>query len=56
MNNPLWQPSKDKKKNSLLMNFCEFVDLKPKSFKDVWIWSVENPKKFWSKFQNFDFL
>ncbi len=53
MNKPLWQPSKDKRENSLLMDFCKFVDLKPKAFKDVWTWSVENPKIFWSKFWDF---
>ncbi len=53
MNKPLWQPSKDRRENSLLMDFCKFVNLKPKSFKDVWIWSIENPQKFWSKFWDF---
>ena len=45
MNNHIWKPAKDKKKNSLLMNFTKYVELKTKSFKDVWRWSVENPKK-----------
>ncbi len=53
MNKPLWQPSKDRRENSLLMDFCKSVNLKPKSFKDVWIWSIENPQKFWSKFWDF---
>ncbi len=53
MNKPLWQPSKDRRENSLLMDFCKFVNLKPKSFKDVWIWSIENPQTFWSKFWDF---
>ncbi len=53
MNKPLWQPTEDKKKNSLLMDFCKFVELNPKSFNSVWKWSVENPKKFWSKFWDF---
>ena len=44
MNKPLWQPTEDKKKNSLLMDFCKFVELNPKSFNSVWKWSVENPK------------
>ena len=53
MNKPLWQPSTEKRNNSLLMDFCKFIDLKPKSFKDVWTWSIENPKKFWSEFWDF---
>ena len=53
MNKPLWQPTEDKKKNSLLMDFCKFVELNPKSFYSVWKWSVENPKIFWSKFWDF---
>ena len=53
MNKPLWQPSTDKRENSLLMDFCKFVELNPKSFNSVWKWSVENPKIFWSKFWDF---
>ena len=53
MNKPLWQPSSDKRENSLLMDFCKFVELNPKSFNSVWKWSVENPKIFWSKFWDF---
>ncbi len=53
MNKPLWQPSLKKKENSLLMEFSKFVNLKPTSFYDIWKWSVENPKIFWSKFWDF---
>ena len=53
MDKPLWQPSSHKRENSLLMDFCKYIDLKPKSFKDVWTWSIENPKIFWSKFWDF---
>ncbi len=53
MNKPLWQPSIHKRENSLLMDFCKYINLKPKSFKDVWTWSIENPKIFWSKFWDF---
>ncbi len=53
MDRPLWQPTEEKKKNSLLMDFCKFVELNPKSFNSVWKWSVENPKIFWSKFWDF---
>ena len=53
MNKPLWRPSTKRKENSLLMKFSKFVDLKPKSFNDLWKWSIENPKIFWSKFWDF---
>ena len=53
MNKPLWQPSLNQKENSLLMNFSKFVNIKPRSFNDIWKWSVENPELFWSKFWDF---
>ncbi len=53
MKEPLWQPSLEKKTNSLLMKFCEFVDLKPESFNELWKWSIENPEIFWSKIWDF---
>ena len=53
MNKPLWKPPSHKRENSLLMDFCKFVELNPKSFNSVWKWSVENPKIFWSKFWDF---
>ena len=53
MNKPLWQPSLEKKTNSLLMKFCELIDLKPKTYNDIWMWTVENPKTFWSKIWDF---
>ena len=50
-----WQPSDRKKReNSLLMDFCKFVNFKSKiNFKNLWKWSIENPKIFWSKFWDF---
>ena len=54
MNNFLWKPSKDKVKNSLLEEFSKFSNLKPNSsFKEIWNWSVKNPKIFWSKLWDF---
>ena len=53
MNKPLWQPSLEKKTNSLLMKFCELIDLKPKTYNDIWMWTIENPKTFWSKIWDF---
>ncbi len=54
MNNYLWKPSRDKVKNSLLEEFSRFNNLKPNSsFKELWTWSVKNPKIFWSKLWDF---
>ena len=53
MNIPLWQPSADKKENSLLMEFSRFVNLKPQTFNNLWKWSVKYPEIFWSKFWDF---
>ena len=50
MNKPIWKPSPERKENSLLMDFSNFINFQPKSFEDLWKWTVENPKKFWSKF------
>ena len=53
MNEPLWQPSVQKKKNSLLNKFLQSINLNSNNFEDVWSWSVKNPKIFWSKFWDF---
>ena len=54
MNKPLWQPSKKLKQDSILQDFCKFIDFKsPDSFKELWKWSVKNPEKFWSKFWDY---
>ena len=53
MNKPLWQPSAQQRENSLLMEFSKFINFQPKSFYDLWKWSVENPETFWSKFWDF---
>ncbi len=54
MNKPLWQPSQKLKQESILQDFCKFIDFKSSdSFKELWQWSVKNPKEFWSKFWDY---
>ena len=54
MNEPLWQPSEKLKENSLLRDFCKFINFKsPQNFKEIWQWSIDNPEEFWSKFWDY---
>ncbi len=54
MNKPLWQPSQKLKQESILQDFCKFIDFKSSdSFKELWQWSVKNPEEFWSKFWDY---
>jgi len=54
MNIPLWKPTNQKQEDSLLKDFSKFINLKTSNnFKDLWKWSVENPKIFWSKFWDY---
>ena len=54
MNKPLWEPTKQKKKDSLLEDFSKFINLKSNlKFKKLWEWSVQNPEEFWSKFWDY---
>ena len=54
MNKPLWQPSEKLKENSLLRDFCKFINFKsPQNFKEIWQWSIDNPEEFWSKFWDY---
>ena len=54
MKKPLWQPSEQKKQDSLLEDFLKYVNFKSdKNFKSFWEWSVKNPEKFWSKFWDY---
>ena len=54
MNKPLWQPSQQLKQESILQDFCHFINFKSSSnFKELWQWSVKNPEEFWSKFWDF---
>ncbi len=54
MNKPLWQPSKKLKQDSILQDFCNYINFKSLSnFKELWQWSVKNPEEFWSKFWDY---
>ncbi len=54
MKKPLWQPSEKLKENSLLRDFCRFINLKSSNnFKEIWQWSIDNPYEFWSKFWDY---
>ncbi len=54
MNKPLWQPSKKLKQDSILQDFCQFINFKSSNnFKELWLWSVKNPEEFWSKFWDY---
>ncbi len=54
MNKPLWQPSQKLKQDSILQDFCKFIDFNSSdSFKELWQWSVKNPEDFWSKFWDY---
>ena len=54
MNKPLWRPSQKLKQDSVLQDFCHFINFKtPSNFKELWKWSVKNPEEFWSKFWDY---
>ena len=54
MNKSLWQPSKKLKQDSILQDFCHFINFKsPSNFKELWQWSIKNPEEFWSKFWDY---
>ena len=54
MNKLLWQPSQKLKQESILQDFCKFINFKSSgNFKDLWQWSVKNPEEFWSKFWDY---
>ena len=54
MNKPLWQPSQKLKQDSILQDFCNYINFKsPCNFKELWQWSVKNPEEFWSKFWDY---
>ena len=54
MNKSLWQPSEQKKQNSLLEEFNKFINLKSDhDFKTLWKWTVDYPEDFWSKFWDY---
>ena len=54
MNKPLWEPTKLKKRDSLLEDFAKFINFKSEyNFKNLWKWTIENPEEFWSKFWDY---
>ena len=54
MNKFLWKPSDKRIRDSLLDDFCKFVKINNnKNFKEIWKWSIDNPKLFWSKFWDY---
>ena len=54
MDKLLWQPSVELKDNSLLNDFCRFMNFKhSNNFKKIWQWSIDNPAEFWSKFWDY---
>ena len=54
MNKSLWKPSDKRIKESLLDEFCKFIKINNnKNFKEIWKWSIDNPKLFWSKFWDY---
>ena len=54
MNKLLWKPSDKRIRDSLLDDFCKFIKINNnKNFKEIWKWSIDNPKLFWSKFWDY---
>ena len=54
MNKSLWKPSDKRIRDSLLDEFCKFIKINNnKNFKEIWKWSIDNPKLFWSKFWDY---
>ncbi len=50
----LWEPSRNKKEESLLEDFSKFINHKSNyNFKTLWKWSVDHPEEFWSKFWDY---
>ncbi len=50
----LWEPSSNKKEESLLEDFSNFINHKSNyNFKTLWKWSVDHPEEFWSKFWDY---
>ena len=54
MNKPLWEPTKLKKRDSLLEDFAKFINFKSEyNFKNLWKWTIENPEEFWTNFWDY---
>ncbi len=57
MNDPLWQPSKERIANANLTGFMRLVERERQTplpdFNELRAWSVEEPEKFWAAFWRF---
>jgi acetoacetyl-CoA synthetase len=54
MKKTLWKPSKQKIKESRLLDFTKYINFKSNNdFKKLWAWTVSNPEIFWSKFWDY---
>ena len=54
MNKPLWEPTRLKKRDSLLEDFSKFINFKSEyNFKNLWKWTIENPEEFWTNFWDY---
>ncbi len=50
----LWEPSGERKEESLLEDFSKYISIKSNyNFKNLWKWSVDHPEEFWSKFWDY---
>ncbi len=50
----LWEPSDNRKKESLIEDFSKFINFKSNyNFKNLWRWSVDHPEEFWSNFWDY---
>lgn len=52
-NDPLWTPSSDKIKNSILRDFMAQNDHEKSDYHTFWQWSVDHHEEFWDKFWDY---
>ncbi len=57
MHNPIWLPSKERIRNSIISDFIKFLsdhhDYKFDEYHSLWKWSVDMPHEFWELFWDF---
>ena len=58
MKQKLWEASPEQKKNSLLLNYEQFISKKFKKnfnqkYENILKWSIKNPGNFWSSIWDF---
>jgi len=57
LHNPIWVPSKERIRNSIISDFIKFLsdhhDYKFDEYQPLWQWSVDMPHEFWSLFWDF---